>query len=737
MDTLFIQSLFCLILLTPFALSIAKAPFSLVVVFTGLIFWLFRWRKRNESFVAFVGLTTCLFIFLGLFLYSLMDGLGSSLTQAGLNLLILSSFILLFSLRILATKFGQISLICTSLFQFFVLSLVFSAQFEFFLYFFFFTVAFFQFLFVLHLHRRMAFSTKTDSTIKSVGYAHDPRSGWRFLLFSGGATFVILFLSLVFFLTLPRPKDEFSSSVLNRLESAPKLSSSFGTMNSLPSPKNNEILKFPEEIEFPNEAPSSHIYNVALRVQLVNTNGRSFQLEAPLYLRGNIFEVYAQEKWKPTLLSFETQLDNQDGNLDQQMTFSVLPLRRQNGKLFLQNISLAPHLSKVCFALAEPYRISGVSTIQHFQGILEFPKELTESIDYQILSFYRPINLRQINVSVDTSYLHLMQLPKSVSPWISQIAERVTSPTQSDIEKIQALLHYFKTQFTYQFYPTPPPKDVSELDYFLGTTRKGNCTHFATAFALTLRYLKIPCRLVGGYMGGTWAEFGEYYEFQQKNAHAWVEIPFQGEGFLSFDSTPASPSGIEEEIAEKTRISEAKITEVFSDWTLNYDQKKQQKLFENMTFPFFLLATCDTRSLEKWLMGIALVFFLGWFFLQMDWPFFEGTWNTFWRYRVKQSWHSVSRATPQIQQQLKKKLIFQVYHQSLKTLSRYGYRRKMAQTPEEYLVALPVSVQVGFKEITHLFQRAFYGEKDVSREELDRCMIQFHQLHQYLKKTSP
>jgi hypothetical protein len=75
-----------------------------------------------------------------------------------------------------------------------------------------------------------------------------------------------------------------------------------------------------------------------------------------------------------------------------------------------------------------------------------------------------------------------------------------------------------KNEFSY----TLNPGDISSLAKFI-TKKKGYCTHYASLFGITLRYLGIPSRLVSGFQGGIYNEIGGYYSISSNDAHTWVE----------------------------------------------------------------------------------------------------------------------------------------------------------------------------------------------------------------------
>ena len=68
--------------------------------------------------------------------------------------------------------------------------------------------------------------------------------------------------------------------------------------------------------------------------------------------------------------------------------------------------------------------------------------------------------------------------------------------------------------------------------------RRGYCQHFAGAMALMLRYLGIPARVAAGFTSGNFDEDEGRWTVADTNAHTWVEVWFDGYGWLPFDPTP-------------------------------------------------------------------------------------------------------------------------------------------------------------------------------------------------------
>jgi transglutaminase-like putative cysteine protease len=85
------------------------------------------------------------------------------------------------------------------------------------------------------------------------------------------------------------------------------------------------------------------------------------------------------------------------------------------------------------------------------------------------------------------------------------------------------------------------PRQVSgmpPLVAFVTRTKSGYCQHFAGAMALMLRYLGIPARVAAGFTSGAYDADRGTWRVNDRNAHTWVEVWFDGYGWLPFDPTP-------------------------------------------------------------------------------------------------------------------------------------------------------------------------------------------------------
>ena len=110
-------------------------------------------------------------------------------------------------------------------------------------------------------------------------------------------------------------------------------------------------------------------------------------------------------------------------------------------------------------------------------------------------------------------------------------------------ERLEAAEGWFRRQpFRYSL----QPGSVADLDAFLFDQQVGFCGHYASALAALMRAADVPARVVSGYQGGHVVQplsASAYLELRQSDAHAWVEVWFEGDGWQQVDPTLWATNG--------------------------------------------------------------------------------------------------------------------------------------------------------------------------------------------------
>jgi protein-glutamine gamma-glutamyltransferase len=104
---------------------------------------------------------------------------------------------------------------------------------------------------------------------------------------------------------------------------------------------------------------------------------------------------------------------------------------------------------------------------------------------------------------------------------------------------VVALESWFRSGGDFVYDEQPPlRRDTPPLVSFALSTKRGYCQHFAGAMAVMLRQLGIPARVAAGFTSGRYDRESGRWTVADRNAHTWVEVWFDGFGWLSFDPTP-------------------------------------------------------------------------------------------------------------------------------------------------------------------------------------------------------
>ena len=145
--------------------------------------------------------------------------------------------------------------------------------------------------------------------------------------------------------------------------------------------------------------------------------------------------------------------------------------------------------------------------------------------------------LDQVQNLTAVQYGPWTELPADLDPRIEEIANDWTRGEDSAYDKVLAIQQHFHSD-GFRYDPdVEVADDTDAMLTFLTQTKAGFCQQYATTMAVLVRELGIPARIAVGYQAGTLQDDGTYL-VQSKNAHAWVEVFFEGYGWLQFEPTP-------------------------------------------------------------------------------------------------------------------------------------------------------------------------------------------------------
>ena len=105
------------------------------------------------------------------------------------------------------------------------------------------------------------------------------------------------------------------------------------------------------------------------------------------------------------------------------------------------------------------------------------------------------------------------------NPRTRELARRIRAEAASPADAVSRFLGFLKSGGFVYTLDTEPDRSSSSIDNFLFSQKAGYCSHYASATAYVLRAMGIPSRLVGGFVGGTMSQDGDYLTVRENNAH--------------------------------------------------------------------------------------------------------------------------------------------------------------------------------------------------------------------------
>ncbi len=348
------------------------------------------------------------------------------------------------------------------------------------------------------------------------------------------------------------------------------------------------------------------------------------------------------------------------------------------------------------FALATPVQLktSPIASWINSDMLLMTRTPLQQRMRYGVVSDpdYRPSSLRL----TEGERRQLLQLPDNYNPRTQALAASWRAEGLSSRQVQARALALFNREFSYTL--RPPTLGQHSVDEFLFDTKRGFCEHYASSFAFLLRAAGIPARVAMGYQGGQWNPVENYLLVRQADAHAWVEVWHNKQGWQRVDPTAAvAPNRIEQGLNDALSLEEQQLltnpvhfpllaqmqlrwdaaTYLWQRWVLSYDEQSRNRLLDRW------LGGSDPWRL---VLGLLLCLLLG------------GALLAFWLWR--------SQRRPPLAEEVK--LLQTLEHK----LALRGYTRATGEAPGKFLQRVgraQPSLQPVLAEINRLYTQVAYG----------------------------
>jgi transglutaminase-like putative cysteine protease len=258
-------------------------------------------------------------------------------------------------------------------------------------------------------------------------------------------------------------------------------------------------------------------------------------------------------------------------------------------------VTMEPDGKRWLFALDLPARIPPASIITPDYQILH-QTPLTQRMRYDMTSY---LEYREGSAATPAVLQRALRLTRGANPRTHALAQRLRAQASDARAYIASVLTMFRNGgFSYTL--TPPLLDGKDpVDQFLFDTRRGFCEHYASAFAVLMRAVGIPARVVTGYQGGEFNPLGDYLIVRQSDAHAWVEVWLRGAGWVRVDPTAvvaparidagvmarlpnetalALPTGVERSWLHSLGLVWDSVANTWNQWVIGYTPERQRQL---------------------------------------------------------------------------------------------------------------------------------------------------------------
>jgi len=264
------------------------------------------------------------------------------------------------------------------------------------------------------------------------------------------------------------------------------------------------------------------------------------------YLRGKTFDRYSQGRWQRTPTRFLSGF--MPGSLESPVTLTLALDLFQSEQIIEQHIWQEDVRNGVLFSMYPPLTLGSVdlgAIIQDRRDLAirsqDPPRNRVHYVVHSSLEMRPPLTQVRWQVPRDGP----LHVTARVRAFARDFTARFGDPADPFPQRYlaQRIRDYLQSdEFEYTLSRGESGGDVDPIEDFLFVNKRGHCEYFASAMTLLCQAVGIRARLVGGYYAGEFNPVGGFYQFRQKDAHAWVEIYQPRQGWITFDPSPASES---------------------------------------------------------------------------------------------------------------------------------------------------------------------------------------------------
>ncbi len=276
--------------------------------------------------------------------------------------------------------------------------------------------------------------------------------------------------------------------------------------------------------------------------------------ERPALWRSQLYDTYEGQSWFIRNSMSTTLSQSSDGY------YRVPDLDSLRGTPLKQSVTLWTDMSGIV-AAAQP------ATIGLFHPVLGGPHPalltyrpagpiyvapfLPHGSSYDVVSIVPDFSAEQLRAA-GTDYLdeeftelYIGQVPLAAQTKLTALVAGITDEAHTPYDKAMRIKQFLEQDYLYTQLPPVTPRNTDAAVHFLLSTKRGDCSQFATAMAVMCRLAGVPARIATGYGAGEYDPDSDAYVVRGKHAHAWTEVYFPGYGWVPFDAQ--APAQLEEQ----------------------------------------------------------------------------------------------------------------------------------------------------------------------------------------------
>jgi transglutaminase-like putative cysteine protease len=445
----------------------------------------------------------------------------------------------------------------------------------------------------------------------------------------------------------------------------------------------------------------------------------SVTTDSKTYMRGETRSLYNGSGWEPSETEKRLPLRGvSNTNLPQDPRFDISKLKTKEVKqtVEMSNQERYPVLFGG-FAIQrleelnkgetgfESLRWSPRQSELRYAARRNYPKQ------YTIVSQqpeYNEDDLRQTAGSYvgDAQWDEYLQLPRDLPARVKQLALNLTQEAANPYDKAKKIEQYLSQTIPYTNEPDVKKGSSKDfVDRFLFEIKEGYCDYYSTAMVVMTRSIGIPARWVKGYTSGQTqvapqlenlgvlrapitmdTDGAGTYTIRNSDAHSWVEVYFEGFGWIPFEPTAGfTMPKITPTVESTPTTPTASAAPVVKEPAAPSDQAS----------PFLLWTIVTSGVLAVILLGVYLLIKFGWL--------------TEWKERVKKK-QAVSFS----------QRIVMEFERLLRYGSRKGYKRQEHETIREAVNRWTLQssgLKPNLETVLDHFEKAKYSQRAASEQD--------------------